>query len=119
MKITSFNRQNCGDVRRVLEQALQDAGIEGVTISTSTGRFSSNEYGFKVSVQTTATSSDGYAIGSALKQAMQMHNLSKMVAVDGGTLVDYHPRKHRYPFIVEKNGKRWKYSVAQAKGAFS
>ena len=119
MKITSFNRNNCGDVRRVLEQALQDAGIEGVIITTRGGTYSNESFNFKVVVQTTAVGADGNTIGSSLKHAMQMHNLSRTVADDGSILIDYHPRNRKFPFIVEAGGKRWKYTEFQAKQAFT
>ena len=52
------------------------------------------------------------------ESTMNRFGFTRTVSPDGYTFVEYNPRKYKYPFIVEKNGKRYKMSQFNAKVKF-
>lgn len=122
MKITNFTRSTASETVRKLQEALKAAGIEGVEITTSPGRFSDSSLSFKVTVALAGKKSeDDSDAAHLLTIAMRTFEMTKKVTTDGKyTLVAYHPRKRMYPFIVKTvRGTLYKKSIVEAKQLFA
>ena len=115
MKINSFDKFNCKVLRGHMQAALDNAGLEGVTFDVGNMRFSATECTIKVVAKTA-----GNAVKAAIEVEWQAkrHGLASTER-DGWTLVDFHPKKRKYPFIAtNENGSRYKLSISQAKMRF-
>lgn len=122
MKITNFTRSTAGETVRKLQEALKAAGIDGVEITTSPGRFTDTSLSFKVTVALTGKKIEEDRIDAlTLKLAMQRYMIPKKVTTDGKyTLVAFHPRKQKYPFIVKTvRGTLYKKSIVEAQRLFA
>lgn len=115
MNIEKFDRSTCRVLRRALEDALKNVGIEGVTFDVGGMRFSDTECTVKVVAK---TAGNGAHVADLLSMEAKFHGIASTQR-NGWTLVDFHPKKHKYPFIAtNENGSRYKLSISQAKMRF-
>ena len=115
MKIETFDRSSCRVLRDKLQAVLAEAGIEGVEFEVGNMRFTANEVSIKLTAKTAG------AEGERLDVVAQMAKLHGIASTerDGWRLVDYHPKKRKYPFIAENpRGTRYKMDVQQAQNRF-
>ena len=109
--IKEFNRPICRQLRGDLEKVLANAGIEGVTFDVGNMSFSNTECKIKIVAKTE---------GFAEKNAADMTNVARIYGLAdttraGWTLVDYTPRRRKYPFLATNpEGKTYKLSLDQA-----
>jgi len=122
----SFAKSDIMRLRAEIAAALKQVGIRtGVAFDIGTIRYTAGN----ARMTLTAVSTDSVFVdapGGAptevtvpqrLQWMIENHNLVRTKA--GKTLVDYDPRKHKYPFIYTKLGKRYKTSQANALLMFS
>lgn len=108
----TFNKTNLKFVRDQINSALASAGIDGVNIELGNCRYTSNEATFKLIAKTNGALVQEQAM---LDAALKREGIESKTG-NGYTVVDYHPRKRKYPFIVEgPKGGRWKMTASQVK----
>ena len=110
MQIQNFDKDTCKALRVKLTAVLLDAGIEGVDFHVGSMSFTDTECKIRVTAKTAG------AADARLEHAGRMAKLHGLACTerDGATLVDYEPKKHKYPFIIERKGKRFKLTPDQA-----
>ncbi len=115
MKIENFDRATLKTLRDAMQSALDAAGIEGVTFEVGNMRFSPSEATIKIVAKTEG------ATDANLDLVARMAKLHGVASTErnGWALVEYHPKKRKYPFIATNpEGKRWKFSPEQAQNRF-
>ena len=105
-------------VRKQLAAVLDNAGITGFDVELGNARFDSAQATFQLKVTKK---------GQATREQSALAIHAKLDGIDitktkpdGEKLVEYHPRKRKYPYIsVKPNGARYKMSVDQARLYFA
>jgi len=108
--ITQFNRTNLKNLRKDLDKALAAVGAQyGIDIKSGSARFSDNNVTFKVEISI-VTNGQVKTKGAVDLERYYPQFVGKKVAVNGkqGTVIEYHSRKHKYPFIVQVGTKNYK-----------
>lgn len=117
MKIEIFDKTICKALRDVMQRALSEAGIEGVEFEVGGMAFSGTECNIRVSAKTAGNAAER---SDKAENMAKLYGLASTEAADGTRLVEFHAKKHKYPFIVVKpNGKRFKLTLEQARQKFS
>lgn len=113
MKITHFDRAACKMLTPRVQQALQDH-FGDLTVKTGAIKFNATSMTIQVTFET-----DGAAEVQERNVAFacELHDVAK-TSVPGYEIVDYRDRSPKYPFIVEHDGSKWKYSPEQARRTF-
>ena len=96
------------DLVRLLDAYSEETGIE---FHVGNMRFDSTTLDIKVQGRIAGV------IPAGLKQAADYTGLT-LEPVNGRQLVDYKRANHKYPFIYEQDGKRYKCSTEQARFHF-
>ena len=114
MTIKTFDKQNLKTVRDMLNvylETLSENELEGMTFKVGNMRFTDNEVTIQLSATTEGAAADKTEYVAAMCRA---HGIPK-TENRGATIIDYHPKKIKYPFIVMKaDGKRYKMSPEEA-----
>lgn len=105
-----FNPKNLEALRVSLNAVLKDAGFDDLEFDTGKIRYENAKCTIQLEVKVKGLDS---MEDSMLKSRMEALNL-RAVGTGGRTLVEYKARNHRYPFIFEMGGKRYKCTEAQA-----
>ena len=115
MNVTKFDRATVKALRTKLDAVLADTGIEGVEFKIGNMRFSETAVDIKV----TATTAGEAEVKTDLVESMaKLHGVAS-TSKDGFTLVDFHSKKPKYPFIATKpGGGRIKMTPEQARLRF-
>jgi len=106
-----FTPSNVTQMEDEMIEVLNKYGFKNVTFSGNTRSFGSNETTFKIVANINGTTSNADA-------ALEFH--AKMDGIDttrkgakGQELIEYHPRKRKYPYIYKSvSGKRYKTSAS-------
>lgn len=116
MAIETFDVIAARNVVADIEQALDAvAQKHGISIKIGNTRLDMN--GFKTSVEGKAMS-DAVTTAVAV-QAARAHGLDpEKVGPRGEMLIDYNSRAHKMPWIIARNGKRYKTTTAHARSLF-
>ena len=111
MKVTQFTSKNVGSIQDQIVAACEAAGITGVSFSGITRSYGKTETTFKIKAQIEGTTSHA---DLEFDFACKTNGISKTKkGAKGQTLVEYHPRKHKYPFIYTTiRGARYKTDAA-------
>ena len=117
-----MNKQTVQQMR--LDLAMDLAGFEkkyGVKVTIGNARFSSTHVKFQFEVAEVDNSGTTLTPGvTALKTSFPnlVNKTVTMSTGELGTIVEYHPRKHKYPFIVvTRSGGRYKITRNHAQTA--
>lgn len=118
MKIKHFDRPTIKHLRPVIEKALNEALTSyGISVTLGNAKFSPASMSIKVEMATVAE--DGTVKNpqyEALVSLGHFYGLPESfdinTLVGGYKLVGLNTKSHKYPFIAEKNGKRYKMAVA-------
>ena len=106
-----LDRNGVKILRATLDKALNELGLDGVTFEI--GRITYERDGSKATMKITAsTKAAADKADARLEEMLRLYRIKK-VSPHGHTIVDYHPRKTKYPFIVEKDGVTYKMSHQQ------
>jgi hypothetical protein len=110
-----FDKEACRTLRRSMQEALNQMDVDGLTIEVGNMSFTDNKITIKVTAETAGAQLER---SDALFDAISRHGIASANA-DGYVLVDYHPQKRKYPFImVGPEGARYKISVDRALDRF-
>jgi len=111
MKVTQFTNKNVGSIEDQIVAACEAAGITGVSFSGITRSYGKTETTFKIKAQIEGTTSRA---DLEFDRACEWNDIDATVkGRKGETLVEYHPRKHKYPFIYTTvRGARYKTDAA-------
>lgn len=112
---TKFDRANLKSLRADMEAVLAKYGVNAnLNFELGTMRFSEAEVEVKLkaTVKGAVTRTD-----LNLQRMIAAYNLTQ--EKNGVRLVRYDTKKHKYPFIYEKNGKMFKCSTETAKILFA
>ena len=113
--ITSFDKTVLKELRRSMQEALDRMDIDGLSIEVGNMRFDSNTVTIKVTAKTAGADVERTDL---LVEAMLRHGVKDSQA-GGHQLVDYHPKKRKYPFIMSgPQGGRYRISPEQARRRF-
>jgi hypothetical protein len=115
MKYTSFDKASLKVLREELNKVLKQYGPEGVQFEIGNIKFSSNECDIAVKAKIEGAKTFSETILETRCAALGL----RMVNAQGMKLVDYKSNNHKYPFIFERDGKRFKCSESQAKFYFA
>lgn len=117
MTISAFTRTNCAVIRDELEEAiLKIAQKHGIELRVGNGKFTAGTFDLKIHGK-----AKGKQISQAFIEHMALYGLKANVEINGKTLVEYAPRRSKYPFIYEdkRTGKRMKTNLQSAKLYFA
>ena len=109
--ITQFTSKNVGTLEQQIVAVLNEAGITGVSFEGITRSYGKTETTFKIKAQIDGTTSRA---DTQFEQACSYNDIDATVkGAKGQTLVEFHPRKHKYPFIYTTvRGARYKTDAA-------
>ena len=114
MNYDQFDKNTLKILRSAMQKALDEAGLGNLEFNVGNMKYSSAE----VKIQITAKIEGKKTITDVmLEEQIRVHNLKREVG--GRVLVEFKPSNHKYPFIFEQNGKRYKCSTMQAKAYFA
>jgi hypothetical protein len=115
-KSLNFDRKNLNTLRAEMDALLKKYGVESnLEFTIGNMRFSDTEVDIKVKAKISgAPSRSEQALGPIMRQYD-----FKQIGRDGRKLVEYKKRNHKYPFIFEYTGKRFKCSYEKAKMYFA
>ena len=122
MTITAFDKKNIEIFRAKFTKLVREAELGGLTFEIGRITYSSTSVKFKVTANTVGQATVAVAHAQAdLNMGMRLHGLTKTIGNDGYTLVAYHHRKHKFPFIVTVAGRpgQFKLSPLAAKARFA
>lgn len=112
-----FTKQNIPMLRREIEGALYAvAQKHGIKLDLGTIRFSSDNFRTTLTAKTSTVTPQGVTVNTKLAEMIARYDL--LAEKNGARLIDYDERKHKYPFIYEKDGKRWKGPLWQIQTLF-
>ncbi len=116
----SITRNSVKSLRNDIDAALAAVGAKhGVSIHAGNARFDSNTVSFKLEAKVVSGAGEVYNAEAEALKALSPEYVGKKITLSGGvkgTVVEFHRRKHKYPFIVETaNGKRYKVPAWQVK----
>ena len=117
MNFEKFDRAAAKLIRIKLEQVLAGIDFNGVKFEIAgNASYSDSKVNIRVSATNAASiRENGHRLGFYADQ----NKIASLTSDDGWTLVDYHPRKPKYPFIATNpQGGRYKLSVRQAQRRF-
>jgi len=115
--MSTLTKAQVRTVRKQLEAVFATHGITGFDLSLGNARFDSAQATFQLKV-----TKHGQATQE--QSALSMHAVMDGIDInktkpDGEKLIEYHPRKRKYPYISQKpNGNKYKMSTQQAKMFF-
>ncbi len=114
-EISKFDKATCRELRRSMQEAMDRMDIDGLTIKVGNMTFTDNKVTIKVTAETDGAEDDR---SQALQNAVMLHGV-KELKVDGHELIDFHPKKRKFPFIMRgPQGGRYKLSPDQARSRF-
>ena len=114
-KFAQFDRKNLNNLRAEMEVVFQKYGVDSnLEFSIGGMRFSDAE----VTVKVSAKVKGARTLTDAILQS-RVDALGLVMEKNGSKLVRYDTKKHKFPFIYEKNGKLYKTSVEHAKLLFA
>ena len=114
-KFAQFDRKNLNNLRAEMEVVFQKYGVDSnLEFSIGGMRFSDAE----VTVKVSAKVKGARTLTDAILQS-RVEALGLVMEKNGSKLVRYDTKKHKFPFIYEKNGKLYKTSVEHAKLLFA
>ena len=113
----NFTRSNVASMQDEMIAVLNRYGFKNVQFQTDSASFSSNECTFKLV---------GKIEGTKSRKETELGRYAALDGVDpnktgpkGETLIEYHSRKRKYPYIYASiSGKRYKCTPTQAKNLF-
>jgi len=108
-----FDKKNLKVLREVMNAALAEAGFEGLSFEVGNAKYEQAEANFQVKVKI-----EGLETVSDKMLEAEVRRLGLVMEKEGRKLIDYKPRNHKYPFIMEDGGKRYKLSGIQARAYF-
>lgn len=122
-----FNAAKCKQLRELMQAALVDAGIEGVSFDVGNARFDQDQVTFTVDVVRnggkTREQRDlelmANTIGIDVNRQVNMRTGNKTYLVE---LTEYKTRKRKMPWIVTQVGNpnnQWQLTDAQVKEVFA
>lgn len=113
----TLNRTQVKVLRTQLAAVLANAGIDGFDLEIGSARFDDATVTFQLKAKLDgAVTQEQSAL--ALHAQMDGIDINKTTPA-GEKLVEYHPRKRKYPYIsVKPNGSRFKMSTNQAQMMF-
>ena len=111
MKVTQFTNKNVGTIEQQIVAACEAAGITGLSFKGSTRSYGKTETTFKIIAKVDGATSRADA---EFARACKWNDIDVTEkGRKGETLVEYHPRKHKYPFIYTTvRGARYKTDAA-------
>lgn len=130
MTITQFDRPQALAFLKELEAVAKElADKHGVIYMPGRSTYDFNkltaklDFNVRANSATTTATMPGVAsmpsVTAALVSAAKRYGMDvSIVGPEGARLVDYKPQNHKYPWIVEKRGKRWKWPTDMAQRAF-
>jgi hypothetical protein len=116
-KIKSFDKATLRALRSEMDALLEKYGKKtGLEFEVGNMRFSDAEVDIKVKakVKGAKTQSD-----SNLELMAKMVGITKLTNKKGDRLVEFKTRSPKYPFVFERDGKRYKCSERQAQVLFA
>lgn len=114
--MNKFGRKNLDMLRSDIEKALAAvAEKRGVTFKTGRIRYTDGEFDMNLNCVIDGVKTKNQ---KNLEIMVEQFNL-QLDGIAGRKLVEYKSRNHKYPFIFEFEGKRYKCSRDQAKYYFS
>jgi hypothetical protein len=117
MTIAAFTRTNLAVIRDEMEEAMAKiAAKHGIEIRVGNAKFNAGTVDIKVHGK-----AKGKQISEAFIEHMKLYGLKANVEINGKTLVEYAPRRSKYPFIYKdkRTGKTMKTTLAGAKLYFA
>lgn len=115
-KIKSFDKATLRALRSEMDALLEKYGKKtGLEFEVGNMRFSDAEVDIKVKAKISGAKSRAE---SQIETFAKMYGL-KMTNSKGDRLVEFKSSNRKYPFIFERNGKRYKCSDEQAKMLFA
>ena len=118
-KIEKIDKNVCGKLRVEMQKVLDKFAEEiGMTIVVGNMKFSPESVEIKLDAKIIGGKSlKERALSADLKWALQYYNFQE--EKNGMRLVAFNRRQYKYPFIYEKDGKKFKCGEDFAKMAFS
>jgi len=116
--MSTLTKAQVTGIRKQLEAVFAANGLLGYAVSLGNARFDSAQATFQLKVTKKGQQTQEQS-ALVLHARLDGIDLNK-TKPDGEKLVEYHPRKRKYPYISQKpNGSRYKMSAQQAKMYFS
>jgi hypothetical protein len=109
-----FDKTNLKVLREELNKVLREAGMNELKFDVGNAQFSSAEVTFKLNIKI-----KGQKTKNDIFLDQEIKALGLIKEKNGARLVEYKASNWKYPFIYEKDGKRWKCGMDQAKFLFS
>jgi hypothetical protein len=114
-KFAKFDRKNLTNLRAEMEAVLQKYGVDSnLEFEVGSMRFSDAE----VTIKVTAKLKGARTMTDIILQS-RVEALGLVMEKNGCKLVRYDTKKHKYPFIYEKDGKLYQTSTEHAKFLFA
>lgn len=115
--MSTFTRKEATQLSKDIITTLEKAGFSGVNFALKGGSFADGEATFKIQVVKAGAVSQAEK-DLAFHAKLDGIDINK-VGPKGEKLLEFHARKHRYPYIyVRKSGRKMKASRDQAKRLF-
>lgn len=114
-KYTNFDRTNLKTFRVEMQELLNKYGVNS-NVEFTVGNMSFTKA--EVNVKISAKIAGAKTIGDSVLESIS-NRLGLILEKNGAKLVSYDSKKHKYPFIYEIAGKRYKTSEAGARARFA
>ena len=115
-KIKSFDKATLKALRAEMDAVLAKYGKKtGLDFEVGNMRFTETEVDIKVKAKVTGAKSRAE---QGLEVFAKLYGF-KLTNSNGDRLVEFKERNRKYPFIFERNGKRYKCSESQARDLFA
>lgn len=124
-KVKTFTRSNCGEVRAEMEKAFEKVAKKfDLNLSFGKGRFSTNEFSLKLTLNTRSKSGEMHNqiendfIVNAVMYGLQASDLGRSFRSGGSqfTIIGAKPRNFKYPIIARGvRGGRYKFPADAVK----
>jgi len=105
MNIQAFDKQNLNAVRKDIDAALAEVAAKyNINLKAGAARYSNNDVTFKLEGTVKNEAGEVVTKGARALKAYYPQYVGKKVTLSGGkkgTVIEYHSRKRKYPFIVE------------------
>ena len=110
--ITNFDRRNLKNLRKDIDAALSNVASKyGIKLEAGSARFSDTNVTFKLEASTISSKGNVETKGAVALKTFYPQFVGLKVTLNNGhrgTVIEYHSRKHKYPFIVKIGSKRFK-----------
>ena len=122
-----FNAAKCRELRDIMQAALDQAGVEGVSFNIGNAKFDQDEVTFSVDVSRVGVKTRAQrdlelmanTIGIDVNRQAYMNSGKQRFLVE---LTEYKSRKRKMPWIVSQVGNpknQWQLTDAQVKEVFA